>query len=339
MLWGSCASTVHQHLSQRALCASHIADAIKRYNAGKFSSAKNIFDDVKEKCGGSEIMDTAQYYLAMSLMQMKFYPEAKLEFSRLTQDFPRSPFLDEARFRIGYCVLKSSRSVDRDQAEIAEAQRLFQDFLESYPSSPFADSAAKYLKATVERLAEKEFNSAKFYQKLGEKEAALIYYKAFIQDYPASELVVQARLNMSQLLIELNRKAEAREVLDELTAQENTPRSPQRPGSCLPVAKSDNPGKFVRPSSPRGRDGADSGFWAEHSTRSITVISQSPPSPLIVSDYPGCSLFPTGRPPHKPLPGASALHRVAMLRLAVAGEPSFEVREEDGAADRLLIYF
>lgn len=219
---GSCAGARRQNLSQRAICASHLALAIKKYNAGKLNGAKNILDEVKEKCSGSEMMDTVQYYFAMCLMQMKFYPEAKLEFSRLTQDFPRSPFLDESRFRIGYCVLKSSRSIDRDQAEIAEAQRLFQDFLESFPSSAFADSAAKYLKAAVERLAAKEFASAKFYQKQGEKEAAVVYYKEFIRDYPASDLEAQARLNLGQLLIELNRKAEAREVLDELTAQETT---------------------------------------------------------------------------------------------------------------------
>lgn len=222
LVCGSCASARRQNVSQRALCDAHMAVAIKKYNAGKFSSAKNILDDVKEKCNGSEIMDSAQYYLAMCLMQMKFYPEAKLEFTRLMQDFPRSPFLDESRFRIGYCVLKSSRSIDRDQTEIAEAQRLFQDFLENYPSSPYADSAAKYLKVTVEQLAAKEFASAKFYQKLGEKEAAIIYFKTFIQDYPASDLVAQARINIGQLLIELNRKAEAREVLDELAAQETT---------------------------------------------------------------------------------------------------------------------
>jgi len=218
----SCAGTRRSHLSQRALCSMHMADAIKRYDAGKLNAAKSLLDDIKDKCSGSEIMDTAQYYLAMCLMQMKFYPEAKVEFTRLTQDFPRSPFLDESRFRIGYCVLKSSRSVDRDQAEMAEAQRVFKDFLESFPSSPFADSAAKYLKATVERLAEKEFDAARFYQKLGQKESAIIYYKTFLQDYPASKLGLQARLNMSQMMVELNRKAEAEEVLNELAAQDNS---------------------------------------------------------------------------------------------------------------------
>ena len=137
------------------------------------------------------------------------------------QDYSRSPFFEEAQFRIGYCVLKSARSIDRDQTEARDALRIFTDFLE-ISSSPFADSAQKYLKITNDRLAEKEFNEAKFYQKLGEKDAAIIYYKAFIQDYPGSDYAVQAQLEMSRLLIELNRKPEAKEVLNGLSAQGKT---------------------------------------------------------------------------------------------------------------------
>jgi nicotinate-nucleotide adenylyltransferase len=43
----------------------------------------------------------------------------------------------------------------------------------------------------------------------------------------------------------------------------------------------------------------------------------------------GVLFIPSGRPPHKSLPGASVLHRVTMLRLATASEPSFEVRKEE----------
>ncbi len=43
----------------------------------------------------------------------------------------------------------------------------------------------------------------------------------------------------------------------------------------------------------------------------------------------GVLFIPSGNPPHKPFPGASAPHRLAMLRRAVASEPSFEVREDE----------
>jgi outer membrane protein assembly factor BamD len=203
-------------------CSSRLSEAITKYQAGKYGSAKAILDDVKLQCAGHPIMDSVEYYLAMSMVRMKLYADAKLEFTRITQDFPHSSFFDEAQFRIGYCVFKMSRPVERDQDETREAQKLFSDFLEVYPSSAFADSVQKYLKLTVNKLAEKEFSIARFYQRIGEKEAAVVYYKSFVNGYPASEFAAQARLNMGQVLIELTRKSEAREVLNELVEQEKT---------------------------------------------------------------------------------------------------------------------
>lgn len=220
-LVGSCAhtGTVSQH---RYECTDRLARAVKKYDAGKYTSTKTILDDVKQQCAGHRIMDSVEYYLAMSLVHMRMYDEAKLEFTRLTQDFPQSPFFYEAQFRIGYCVLKSALPVERDQTETREAQRLFSDFLQNYPASDFADTAQKYLKICVNKLAEKEFASAKFYQRIGEKEAAIVYYRTFINDFPASQFTSQARLNMGQMLIDLSRKAEAREVLDALVAEEKS---------------------------------------------------------------------------------------------------------------------
>ena len=201
-------------------CSEQIAKAIKKYEARKYGSAKAILDDVKLQCAGSPVSDTAAYYCAMSFARMKMYTEARHEFTRFTQDFPRSPFFEEAMFRNGYCVFKSALSADRDQTETRDAQRLFTDFLESYPSSNFADSAQFYLKAAVNKLAEKEFEGARFYQKIGEKEAAIVCYKVFINDYPASSYTTQVRLYLGQLLVELGRTTEAREVLNALVAEE-----------------------------------------------------------------------------------------------------------------------
>jgi outer membrane protein assembly factor BamD len=218
-LLGSCASG-DKVAKKRYECGERLARAVKKYEAKKYGAARTILDDVKVQCAGHPVMDSAGYVLGMSLARMKMYGEARLEFTRLTQDFPRSPFFEEAQFRIGWCVFKSALSVERDQTDTREAQRLFRGFLESYPSSKYADSAQTFLKAAVRKLAEKEFNSAKFYQKMGEREAAVVCYKVFISDYPASSYTPQARLNLGQMLVELGRTAEAREVLDALVEEE-----------------------------------------------------------------------------------------------------------------------
>jgi outer membrane assembly lipoprotein YfiO len=206
---------------QRYNCSVKLSSAIKKYHKKNFSSAKTILEDINLQCAGEDMLDTAQFYIGMSLLQMKLFPEAKLEFTRLVQEYPNSPFYEEALFRVAYSVFKGSRSVDRDQTETKEAYRLFTDFLENNPSSVFADSAQKYLKATVNKLAQKEFDVARFYQKIGEKEAAIVYFKTFIKDFPGSEYTPQARYLLGQALCDLKRMSEAKEVLNEVIEEES----------------------------------------------------------------------------------------------------------------------
>jgi outer membrane assembly lipoprotein YfiO len=201
-------------------CSPRVAEAVKKYEKKKYSSVKTILDDVLVQCAGSSVTDTAHYYLGMALLKMKLYLEAKLEFSRLMQEHPNSFYYEEALFRSAYSVFKISRHMERDQTETREAYRLFRDFLENYPSSAFADSSRKYMKRAVNKLAKKEYLSAEFYRKIGEKEAAIVCYRTFIKDYPGSDYTALARLNMGRLLLEIKRTQEAKEVLDELISQE-----------------------------------------------------------------------------------------------------------------------
>ena len=216
----SCAAG-HKIKKPKYDCSSRVALAIQKYQKKKYSAAKTMLEDVKVQCAGADVLDTAQYYIGMSLIQMKLYPEAKLEFTALIQEYPNSSYYEEALFRSAYSVFKGSRSVDRDQTETREAYRQLADYLENYPSSAFADSAQKYLKITVNKLAQKDYDAAKFYQTIGEKEAAIVCYKAFIKDYPASEFTPLARFNMGQMLFDLKRMSEAREVLGALITQES----------------------------------------------------------------------------------------------------------------------
>jgi outer membrane assembly lipoprotein YfiO len=220
MLLIACAGT-HKIKPRKYDCSSRVAEAMKKITDWKYGSAKLILEDVKLQCAGHEVMDTAEYYLGLSLLHLKFFADAKLEFSRIIQDFPNSPFFEASQYMIAFCVYKTSRPVDRDQTETKEAIKLMRDFIENYSSSVFADSARKYMAQAVGKLAEKEYNSARFYQKIGEKEAAVICYKSFINDYAGSGFAAPARLNLGQALIDLGRKGEAKEVLDGLVAKED----------------------------------------------------------------------------------------------------------------------
>lgn len=214
----SCAS--QNKLEKKRLdCAERVAKASELYKAGKYSSVLYRLEDARMQCGGSDIMDTVQFLLGMANLKSKKYVEARTEFQRLVQDFPGSSFFDEAKFRIGYAEFMQSNSFNRDQKETRDAIRLFDDFIESFPRSPFIDSAVFYRSEATEKLALKEFKNAEFYVKANEPDAAVVYFKSFLTQFPESKMVDQARFNAIELLVKLDRLSEAAELKDELVSK------------------------------------------------------------------------------------------------------------------------
>ena len=216
----SCASTNKLEKMQQG-CETRVTKALERYQKERFSSVLLTLEDARKQCGGSPVMDTVLFYLGMANTHLKNYIEARTEFQRLVQDFPGSPFFDEAKFRIAYTVLKQSGRYDRDQKETSEAMFLLDRFIEMYPTSAFIDSAVFYRKEAYEKLAFKEFKNAQFYEKVNEHESAIVYYRSFMGEYADSKLVDQARYNTITLLKKLGRIEEAKELLNELLDKGN----------------------------------------------------------------------------------------------------------------------
>ena len=211
----ACASTNKMEKMQLD-CRQRVAKAMQLYQKKKYSTVLVRLEDARMQCSGSPIMDTVLFYLGMSNIKTKKYIEGRTEFQRLTQDFPGSPFFDEAKFRIGYSVFKQSSPSNRDQTETREAVRLFDDFIDMYPKSAFVDSALFYRTEAYEKLAVKEFKNAQFYEKFNEPEAAVVYYRAFMGQFTDSKMLDLARFNALTLLLKLGRDSEARELFDEL---------------------------------------------------------------------------------------------------------------------------
>ena len=216
----SCADTSSKKLVKKGLynCSERLQAASKRMEKRNYTDAIRILDDIKFQCGGSPLMDTVSYYVAISYFRQKQYEEARAEFESLYGEFPRSPFVEEAHFRIAHIRYIRSLPSFRDQTDTKEAMRLFNDYIDLYPKGVYADSAKALYTALLERLAEKEFNNALFYRKQKEYNAALIYYRAVLSGYPDSKLAPEAVVGMAEMLVTLQRNREAAEAVGELDA-------------------------------------------------------------------------------------------------------------------------
>lgn len=204
--------------NKQADCSERMQKAIELYQAKKYSAVALRLEDARMQCGGSVTMDTVLYYLGMVNCKTKKFIEARTEFQRLVQDFPGSPYFDEAKFRIGYAIFKQSNTPSRDQKDTKEAIRVFDALIESYPHNTMMDSIVFYRTAAIDKLAEKEFNNALFYEVNHEPEAAIIYYDVFLNQFSETKRADDARLNKLTILMKIGRNSEAQEVYADLQA-------------------------------------------------------------------------------------------------------------------------
>ena len=202
-------------------CTGKIQKAIGKFNKKKYLDCQDILTEVLTQCPGHSAYDTALYFKAKSLLATKKHDEAKTEFDRLASTYPNSPYYEEAYFRLGQCMFLESNSPDLDQTTTKDAQGRLKDFCESFSKSAYVDSAHVLIDRAQDKLAEKEFLNARFYEKIEQFEAAVVYHKMMIREFPQSKLVPQAMLSMAEDLIKANRMGEAAAVIDELSARTN----------------------------------------------------------------------------------------------------------------------
>jgi len=181
-----------------------------------YKEAEEQFTFVIFNFPGSRQASDAQYYLAETYFRSKDYIQAQSEFDFYLRNFPNARFQEEATYKLAVSYLRSAPSHVRDQVRALKARETIDQFLESYPDSPFRPPAEQLLGDIAERLALREFDAARIYYTSGEYKSALIYYHYVNGTYPADRWPGIERYRFAVSLLETADTAKAREVLMEI---------------------------------------------------------------------------------------------------------------------------
>jgi outer membrane protein assembly factor BamD len=201
-------------------CTKKIERAKEYYEKHQFYRTKTALAEVKINCSGHLSMDTVLYILIKSNLETKNAIEARMDVEVLIQDFPNSPFNEEAHFLLGFCSFTESESYERDQVKTREAINEFKEFIVNFPKSAYTDSAHHYIKICQEKLAKKEIMNARFYEKIDQYDAAIVYYKFIIKDFPDSKNITNCRFALYRNLMKTSRPKEAKTVLQGILSSE-----------------------------------------------------------------------------------------------------------------------
>lgn len=162
---------------------------------GMFSSkekALEIFQKIVSDAPYGEYGPLAQYKIGIYYRDTARYKEAIDEFNKLIDNYPQSKLIIEARYEIAVCLFETAAQRDYKQADISKAIREIQDFLTDYPEDKLTAEAVKKLSKLKQKKAEGIFSIAQFYEKQGDLDSALIYYKEIRDSLGDTSWVIKA---------------------------------------------------------------------------------------------------------------------------------------------------
>ena len=197
------------------------------FEQGKYSKAATLLTDVVPIYRGTEEAENALWLLAMSYFNQKDYLSAGEYFVRYANNYPRGKHAMEARFNVAYGDYKDSPDARLDQEVTKRAIKELDSFVDLYPHSALADSAAIMRLELSDKLCYKEYLSAKLYLNLGtyrgnNYESAVITARNAQNEFPYSKyredlayVIYRARYEAAMISVSEKLEDRLREASDE----------------------------------------------------------------------------------------------------------------------------
>ena len=144
------------------------------------------------------------------------YALAEEDYRRVLSDYPRSPLVPEALYKLGLSYYDQSLPAELDQSMTLEAIDQLERFTETYPDSDFVPEAREKIVELRARLAEKAYGAAMLYRRLGDPKAARVYLEVIVEDYPDTRWARRSLLEIARSYATEGAAAKASEAYDRL---------------------------------------------------------------------------------------------------------------------------
>ena len=200
---------------------------------GKYTKAISLLQDVVTTLKGTESGQECLYMLSMAEYNSKDYVTASEYFKKYFSSYPRGIYAEQAKFYAGKSLYMTTPEPRLDQTDTYEAIKLFQEFLDLYPSSPMREEAQNRLFGMQEKLVKKEFYSAQLYYNLGgyflnslhggnNYEACIITSQNALKDFPYTDLredfallIMKSKFELAQQSVEERKLERFQDAEDE----------------------------------------------------------------------------------------------------------------------------
>lgn len=166
--------------------------ALAYYKKGEFYKAGILFEELIPLLKGSSESELAQFYNAYCQFQQGQYGTSQMYFKKFYDTYARSDYAQEAYYMHAFSLYKDSSPYSLDQTSTMTAILAMQDFINTYPDSPFREECTRYILELRAKLEKKNYEKTKLYYKIRDYnpmslKSAVISIDNFRKDFPDSK--------------------------------------------------------------------------------------------------------------------------------------------------------
>lgn len=207
--------------------------AVEYYNKKDYMRAQSLLDEVAQYYKGTDRAEDVLNYLAKSYIGQKDPISAGDYYSAYCRNYPKGRYAEEAFFMVGYCDYLQSDDARLDQTPTYNALKNLQKYIDRFPEGERVAEAYRLMDELNDKLAYKEFLSAKLYYNLGtyrgnNYEAAVIVANNALRKYPLTTyreelafLVLASMYKQATLSVQDKQEERYREAQDEYYSYKN----------------------------------------------------------------------------------------------------------------------
>ena len=161
--------------------------------------AQAMFEGIVKNAPFSKYAALSQFNVGQTLEKQGKFPEAIKAYQTAANKYPNDAIAADALYQIGYVRQKETRQGSYDRTSSAKARESFEDFANRYPDSEKVAQAKENIKNLEGGSGKSILEIARFYDKIKQHRAAVIYYNDVIKSHPSSPESEIAKTRIEEL--------------------------------------------------------------------------------------------------------------------------------------------
>jgi len=151
-----------------------------------YDEGEKIMDKIIDRAGNTPIAEKAALAVAESYEKRNKFNEAYLRWSDISSRWPSGQIGEDSLLAMARCKHAAYRGPKYDASCLVSAKSYYENFQERYPKDAEKINAAEKIKQINERLAYKQYETGRYYQRTGNTQQANFYYQTVLDGWPAS---------------------------------------------------------------------------------------------------------------------------------------------------------